>query len=177
LSKEEKDKIINSNKEAMEMWEAWDEDKKTVLESSFKNNSERNRYFLTLQSKRSNVNMMWLYMMLVEPELTHEAIRPKDSEYNRRYYLDNIDAFQNERWQPGHINHRCIDGYIQENDSIIDDIVIYLVYDCHYYLKDWTPANVKSLDRFEAVGANFFHVPGRYVLPFREGIYHVTSDA
>jgi len=36
---------------------------------------------------------------------------------------------------------------------------------------------VKPQDRFEAVGANFFPTPGRYVLPFREGVYTITNDA
>lgn len=78
------------------MREAWDQDRKTVLQSCFDTNADRNRYFLTLQARRSKVNVLWLYMMLLEPEVTHIAVRPKDSEYNRRYYLDNIDAFDNE---------------------------------------------------------------------------------
>jgi hypothetical protein len=60
---------------------------------------------------------------------------------------------------------------------VTDDLVIYLIYDCHYYLKDWTPTNVKPFDRYECVGANFFHGPGRYALPFREGLFTVTNDA
>jgi len=55
--------------------------------------------------------------------------------------------------------------------------VIYSMIDVHYYLSDWTPVNRKNCDWYNAVGGNFFPLPGRYILPFNEGRYVIDGDS
>lgn len=49
--------------------------------------------------------------------------------------------------------------------------------DVHYYLDGWTPRNVKDEDWYTCIGANFHHMPGKYMLPFNEGYYSIDGDA
>lgn len=50
------------------------------------------------------------------------------------------------------------------------DDVIYMISDVHYYLGETVLANQKRDDYYSCVGGNFFPVPGKYVLPFNEGM-------
>jgi len=47
--------------------------------------------------------------------------------------------------------------------------------DVHYYLHGWEPTNQKEQDWYTALGGNFSHIPGEYILPFNEGFYIVTG--
>jgi hypothetical protein len=49
--------------------------------------------------------------------------------------------------------------------------------DSHYYLKDWRPANTKPGDWYNCVGGGFCGLPGKYELPFNEGLYMVDGNA
>lgn len=82
------------------------------------------------------------------------------------------------KWRPGFIDHEYVRGYIEEHDEVLPNSkVIYSLIDVHYYLSDWTPANVKPGDWYNAVGGNFFPTPGRYLLPFNEGVYLIDSQS
>lgn len=47
-----------------------------------------------------------------------------------------------------------------------------MIFDSHYYLHGWRP---RADSHVYTVGANFFPVPGHYILPFGEGRYQVWS--
>lgn len=45
----------------------------------------------------------------------------------------------------------------------------------HYYLTGWTPLSVGEHDLIFTTGGHFFPAPGKYVLPFNEGAYHIGN--
>lgn len=89
----------------------------------------------------------------------------------------NRDKLNNVRWQPGFVEHRYYDGYVEDIDTeqeLVD--VIYIMQDVHYYLNEWHPKNQKKHDCYFAVGCNFHSIPGEYLLPFGEGWYRLDGD-
>lgn len=111
------------------------------------------------------------------PDIVHSCVRPRVSKYDQEYWSQNIRKV-NKLWQPGHIRHEYIEGLIQDNDPVENSTVHqYLLFDVHYYLASFKPANVKTCDMYRAVGGNFFGMPGKYTLPFSEGHYVIGGDA
>jgi len=97
-------------------------------------------------------------------------VRPVENNYDRGYEQRNKRVCTAKAWQPGFPNHEYIDGLIEQHDTVYPNAqVIYSLIDVHYYLADWQPANRKHGDWYNAVGGNFFNLPGKYRLPFNEG--------
>lgn len=63
--------------------------------------------------------------------------------------------------------------YVITKISSLMPVVNLIMNDCHYYLSDYLP----SFDcNMYISGINFYPVPGRYVLPEREGAYVIYKD-
>jgi len=111
-------------------------------------------------------------------EITHVSVRPIDNEYDVRYRVMNRPNVVGRKWMAGYINHEYIDGLIEENDPFLANVkVIYSLIDVHYYLGDWIPGNSKEGDWYNAIGGNFFPLPGKYHLPFNEGMYVIDGES
>lgn len=51
----------------------------------------------------------------------------------------------------------------------------YVNTDVCYYLGDWSPKAQREHDTIYSCGANFPDVPGKYLLPFREGSFVIQN--
>jgi len=141
-------------------------------------NYERNIEFLELHDTHPDANHDAIALLRTRNKVVHKAIRPNDTEYDRRYHINHLDDCLQKTWRPGHIDHEYVVGYIQDHDYRMSRArVMYYMTDVHYYLSDWRPANQKETDYFNCVGGNFFPLPGVYNLPFNEGTYIISGDS
>lgn len=165
-----------------EMRAAWEEDVHSVrAEPDYDGltNHERNLRFISIHWRRQGVNEESLKLLAKRRKIVHRAVRPCEQPYDKRYFTQNLDAYQNKVWQPGHVDHEIHVGKIHDLDQEFPNSqVIYQMSDVHYYLSGWKPKNTKKDDYYICVGANFpVALPGHYVLPFNEGTFWIDHKS
>lgn len=99
---------------------AWEEDIQIVrAEPDYDGltNHQRNLRFISIHWKRGGVNEEHLKLLARRRKIVHRAVRPCDEPYDKRYFNQNLDAYQNKVWQPGHVDHEIHVGKIHDLDE------------------------------------------------------------